>query len=200
MENIELAPPPEEDYGSREELLTAVRSWAANHGYAVTIARSDTAKGRVYLKCDRGGLYRNKYDLSDETRSRQTGSRLINCPFSVVGNQIEGRWVVRVRDKEHNHSASSTTAAHPSLRRLTAKQKEEVATLSKAGAAPRTITAALRHDSTSGQILTTRDIYNARLQLRAENLRGKPPIQALVDEFRTNDVIWRVSKDPYLSE
>ena len=34
---MSLSPPPSNDYSSREELLTSVKSWAAPRGYAVVI-------------------------------------------------------------------------------------------------------------------------------------------------------------------
>jgi hypothetical protein len=49
-----MIPPPENEYESREDLLSAAQSWALGHGYAVTIKRSVAGKN-VQLKCDRGG-------------------------------------------------------------------------------------------------------------------------------------------------
>lgn len=53
---------------------------------------------------------------------------------------------------EHNHDASETPRAHPSLRGLNVEQRTEVAAMSQAGVAPRTIAAAMRN-SGSGSFL-----------------------------------------------
>ncbi|KAI9779373.1 MAG: hypothetical protein M1816_003600 [Peltula sp. TS41687] len=52
-----LSPPPLNDYSSREELLEQVKAWASSQRYALVIARSDNSKGKVTLKCDKGGQY-----------------------------------------------------------------------------------------------------------------------------------------------
>ena len=39
-----MIPPPENEYESREDLLSAAQSWALGHGYAVTIKRSVAEK------------------------------------------------------------------------------------------------------------------------------------------------------------
>lgn len=118
-----LEPPPEDQYSSRDELLTAVKGWAATQGNAITIARSDSKKSVVYLKCDKGGKYRNKRQLIDEQKQHRTGSRLSNCPFSVVGSCIRGIWYLCIGNHHLNHDASNSRAAHPSLRRLNKEQK-----------------------------------------------------------------------------
>ena len=135
---MSLEPPPSQDYITREELLLAVRRWSAGHGYAMTIQRSKP--GKVYLQCDRGGKYRNTRNLISEQRRRATGSRAINCPFSVVGTQVSsGQWFLYTREETHNHDASTTLAAHPILRRLNDEEKSEVTSLTQAGVSPRII-------------------------------------------------------------
>ena len=39
-----MIPPPEDEYDSREDLLSAAQSWALGHGYAVSIKRSVAGK------------------------------------------------------------------------------------------------------------------------------------------------------------
>ncbi len=83
-----LLAPPAGAFESRDSLIASTQEWAANHGYAVVIACSKP--GKVYLQCDRGGRYRNRRHLTDETRRRRTGTRLINCPFSAIGISQNG--------------------------------------------------------------------------------------------------------------
>lgn len=189
---MSLAPPPEDRYDSREELLRAAKDWAANNGYAITIARSNAKKGVVYLQCDRGGSYRNRHHLEENQRRRKTGSRLTGCPFSAVGTSVQDVWFLRVREKDHNHDPSAAPTAHPSLRRFDEGQMEEIRQLSRVGAQPRTIVAALRGEGTNISSITARDVYNARVQIRAENLAGKTPIQTLIEELEEKEFVWEV--------
>ena len=50
-----MIPPPEDEYDSREDLLSAAQSWALGQGYALTIKKRSVAGKSVQLKCDRGG-------------------------------------------------------------------------------------------------------------------------------------------------
>lgn len=188
-----LQPLPTSDYASRPELLDAAKAWAASEGYAVTIARSD--KGRAYLKCDRGGVHQNRRGITEENRCRQTGTRLVNCPFSALAKEENGRWYLYTRNAQHNHKPSATQAAHPSLRRLNNEQKTQITELTKAGAAPRTIVAAMRQSQPEETPLLVKDVYNVRLQIRGETLAGKTPIQALVDQLQDDKFKWRVKTD-----
>lgn len=196
---MSLAPPPENCYNSREELLTAVKSWASANGYAVVIAGSSNAidKAKIYLKCDHGGRYRNKHGVQDNQRCRATGSRLTACPFSVVGNCVQDVWHLRIRNSHHNHEASTTSVAHPSLRRLNEEQLEDVRQLTRVGAPPRTIVAALRGDATETPVpVIARDVYNARVQIRTEALAGQTPLQALVGHLEAEQFVWNVNTTP----
>lgn len=181
-------------YPSRDELITAAKSHAARHHYAITIRTSKP--GRVWLKCDRGGSYRNRLDLNDNTRKRTTGSRLINCPFSVTGTQlINGSWQLSVPNAAHNHEIASSLLAHPSLRRLDQDQMQSVRQMTKAGQAPRIIRATLEAEVETDVHVTLQDLYNIRKQIRREELGARTPIQALVDQLATSKIFHRYQTD-----
>jgi hypothetical protein len=122
---MSLLPPPPEVYTTRNELLSAVRSWGAAHGYATTITRSFPKRGYVYIGCDRAGLLKNCHHVTDENRRRLRNSKRSLCPFSVVGSLKDRLWNLRIRYGEHNHAASSPEA-HSSLRKLDEGEKAEV--------------------------------------------------------------------------
>ena len=102
---------------------------------------------------------RNKH-LTDETRQRRTGSRLMECPFLLRGrcDAKNQRWYLNVLNPEHNHDASDTPAAHPSLRCLDSGQKEEITQLSRVGVPPRTIVTVMQADSAVERPLTVKDV------------------------------------------
>ncbi len=177
---MSLAAPAPEVFESRQALIASTQSWASHHGYAIVITQSKA--GKVYLGCDRGGAYRNRMHLTDATRRRRTGSRLIGCPFSLVGVSLNGTWHLYVRDEQQNHAASTTTSQHPTLQRLSPMQRAEIRELSQAGVAPRAITAFLRREDAGSPVLV-RDVYNARTQMQVESLAGRTPIHELMAQL-----------------
>ncbi len=187
-----LLPPPSEAYETRKALVDAAQAWASTQGYAVTISRSNAKTGVVYLGRDRGGLYHNTHDLTDDSRTRDTGSRRIDRPFSIVGRQRSGIWTLSTRVPCHNHKASDGPDAHPSLRRLAAEQQAQLAELSQAMVKPCNIAIVLlgHGNITEQRPVTLRDVYNVRYCLRIESLAGQAPIHALFTQLSADNVKW----------
>lgn len=177
-----LAPPAGGQFQSRESLIEFVRTFGASNGYAISIARSKERK--VYLCCDRSGKYRNRLNLTEETRRKNTSSRLIECPFSICGTKgFNNIWTLSIRDPTHCHGPSENIAAHPSLRRLDTQAQRQLSEMTRAGVRPREILSSLRQNNPLIST-TSRDIYNIRTRLRQENLRGRTSIQALIEELK----------------
>jgi len=177
----ELSPGP---FASHDELIANLRGRAKLDGYGVSIARSKP--NVVYLACDKGGLNRNNWKLTEETRKRFTTSRRTNCPFSVVGRERDGEWFLEVRNNLHNHPFSSDLSAHPSHRKLDQDQIAEVEAMSLAGIPTRNILTALRKKKTSNSkvLSTARDIYNITSRNKTKSLNGRTPIQTLLYELQ----------------
>jgi Isochorismatase family len=105
-----LIAPPQISYPDKQSLMTAVQAHGKQHGYNVVVKTSsiptDKKPGRaakVWLRCDRGGKYRPRNGLTEATRKRKRTSRLIDCPFMVIGNSSSGLWTVEVVEPHHNH-------------------------------------------------------------------------------------------------
>ena len=118
----QLLPPPSLTYADKQSLMRAVQAHGKQHGYNVVVKTSsiptDKKPGRaakVWLRCDRGGTYRPRNGLTEATRKRRRTSRLIDCPFSVVGNGSSGHWTIEVLEPNHNHGPFNETplAIHP---------------------------------------------------------------------------------------
>ncbi|KAH9266102.1 hypothetical protein BASA84_001273 [Batrachochytrium salamandrivorans] len=174
--------PPIGQFVSRDSLIEHVRTFGAANGYGVKIARSKLNK--VYIGCDRGGNYRKRSDITGETSRYNTSSRLIGCPFSVCGTKgKDDQWTLLVCNPNHNHEASRDNSAHPSLRRLNEHAQGQVMEMSKAGVRPREILSSLRQSDPS-ILAISQDIYSVCKRIRLENLRGRTPLQALVEELK----------------
>lgn len=162
-----LAPMPPSEFNSREELLAGCKDWAAHQGYAVVIARSRS--NRLWLKCDRGGTYENRRNLTQERRKRKRGeSRLLGCEFRMLANvKRDGVWKVETEVAEHNHGPSEDLSAHPTLRRMTDEQVSKVNEMYDNGRSPAETLEELRNLWPDIKVLT-RDIYNARKKYKTQ--------------------------------
>ena len=180
-----LAPMPSSEFASREDLLAGVKDWAAYQGYAVVIARSRF--NRLWLKCDRGGTYENRRNLTPDQRKRKRGdSRLLGCPFKMLATiKKDGTWRVETDIPEHNHEPSEDLSQHPTLRRMTDEQLQKVHEMCEHGNSPSETMEELRRIWPNIKVLT-RDIYNARKKYKtqkelAEAAEGVAPPEPFQD-------------------
>ncbi|CAG8523004.1 16564_t:CDS:2 [Racocetra fulgida] len=124
-----MLPPSPGKFKSHEELLTHVRTFAKTQGYAVTIKRSRSGSNgeikNMNLKCDRGGVYRNRLNLTDDSRCRQTASRLLSCQFELFAIKHDNFWILEIVEPGYNHEASDMLG-HLIIQRLNTKQREQV--------------------------------------------------------------------------
>lgn len=95
---------------NRATLLAAVQAHGKQHGYNVVVKSSSTPTekkpgrtAKVWLRCDRGGHYRPRNGLTEETRKRRRTSRLMDCPFMLVAAGSPGIWTLSVLNPTHNH-------------------------------------------------------------------------------------------------
>jgi hypothetical protein len=176
---MSLLPPQEgEEYVSRELMIDALQRHARSNGYAISTRRWNAKDQALYLKCDRGGEYKARHDRTARDRVRDTGTRLIDCPFSVRANCKLGIWTFKVRNGDHNHERTPSSFSHPIQHRMPPEVKAQVEALSKSGSKPREIRLAI--SQTTNHTLIAQDVYNARSTLRLKNLAGKSPIEALI--------------------
>ncbi|XP_077220614.1 uncharacterized protein LOC143854501 [Tasmannia lanceolata] len=175
-----MLPPPIRRFQSREELLEHVRGFAKTQGYIITIKRSEKEK-KVTLGCDRGGSYRKIPKVPDNLQRKKASSRVTNCPFKMEGRRmINGSWILKIRNREHNHEALKDISEHPFNRRFSEEEVLQIKEMIAAGLQPRQMLSTL---SQSNPKVSSRDVYNIKSKIRLENLSGRTPIQALLDEL-----------------
>jgi hypothetical protein len=117
---MNLEPPPEASYPDKASLLASVQAHGKAHGYNVVVKSSSTPTekkpgrtAKIWLRCDRGGQYRPRNGLTEETRKRKRTSRLMDCPFMLVAAGTPGIWSLTVLNPEHNHGPVIQTPRHP---------------------------------------------------------------------------------------
>ena len=191
-----LAPPPEMEYQSQQELYQAAQNWAKEHGYAIIITHSSTSNGenRFTYQCDKSGsCHSHKKEGDQLSKTKKT-----NCPFKMSGNfyKKRGVWQIKIKDPNHNHSPSSDPSIHPIHRRLNEDQKSLVTQLTNAGVAPLKIKSALMQQSDAPPSATLNTIYNHRNQLRSNLLEGRTSIEALIFEIRKNNFYHMIEISP----
>lgn len=188
-EPLTMEPPPEGTYYDTPELgISAVNTFARDHGYGLTTRRSKrTKKGvlkTIRLCCDRGREYDTRWQEKRGDLIREASTAMNGCQFGLSLRLQHNTNTWRLQHDEvitHNHgpSAPSTHAVH---RRLELAQK--ALTIDHQliqGYTTRQILTSIREDPRS--ILVSQDIYNRRKKLSEEFLAGRTPIQALLIEL-----------------
>ncbi|ERN09785.1 hypothetical protein AMTR_s00029p00241780 [Amborella trichopoda] len=161
-----MLPPPEEKFQYRDELLNYVRNFAMTQGYMITIKRSEKDR-RVVLGCDRGGTYKSNGYIS--LQKRKTKSRLISCPFQMLGvKKSDGLWVLKLKNPDHNHGPWKDISSHPFCRRFSEEEILRIKEMNVAGFQPRQILDALKQSNPNLQAVLT-DVYNVKGKIRLEN-------------------------------
>lgn len=180
--------PTEGDYKSRDELVAAIKIWAASRGY-VFITRKSTTKtsGRkiVTYACDRSG--QPKASVEKE-RTRKTTTRGTGCPFLVLAKESLDKtsWSLQHRpDKicsKHNYPPSQHPSAHPVHRKLNASGKATLSELISAGISPRDIRTYLRQQDRNS-LVTRQDIYNCIAKLKDDMYEGQSSIRTSINQL-----------------
>jgi hypothetical protein len=145
----------------------------------------------VVLKCDRGGEYVNVLNLTDETHQRETHTRLTGCDFEIVYSSVKGVWAIRKISGNHNHELGGNLASHVVKRCLSELEKAKVRALGGQGLAPKDIICIVRKEFANSHS-KAKEIYNELGTARAEELRGRRPIEALVELISCTDYFSKV--------
>ena len=83
---MSLIHPPNCQFETTAALKEYVQSFARTQGYPVVTERS-VHERQIRLRCDRGGRYKNMLKLTPFSRRRNTGTRLVSCPFKGYGRK-----------------------------------------------------------------------------------------------------------------
>jgi hypothetical protein len=181
-----LLPSEALEFSSRKALEEALQSHAKENGYAITVQRSNIKDGAIYYRYDREGKYKPDRSLYEFNRRRDTGSRRIDCPFSIRANVKDKTWTIKIRNADHNHDATSAIA-HPIQHCPPLEIANQIETLTTTGSALKEIVAAIRQ--ATDHPIVSNDVYNIRKLLKARNLAGKTPIEALITQLSTSNYI-----------
>jgi len=177
------------EFTTRKELIEDLRNSYEQEGVVLTIKTSK--EKRVLLKCDRGGEYVNVLNLTNETCQRETHTRRTSCDFEIVCSSVKGVWAVCKISSNHNHELGGNFAGHAVKHRLSELEKAKVRTLGGQGLAPKDIICIVRKEFANSHS-TAKEIYNELETARVEELRGRGPIETLVELISCSDYFSKV--------
>ena len=190
--------PPAETFYSLDEAEQQIYQHAFDNGYALT--RNQTRKDkkgkprRWDFRCDKGGNQQTQGVI------RQTSTRMTDCPFelrllrvldSSSGSSSDIR--LEIFNSNHNHPPSDDNRQHAQYRRPTAREVATIQSLSRSGVPPRLILNNLI-EKDPNTLVTSQDIHNTKVKERKEQLAGRTPIEALIQQLITNEN-WAVLYD-----
>ncbi|KAF2843148.1 hypothetical protein M501DRAFT_1027981 [Patellaria atrata CBS 101060] len=174
-----LPPPPQRAYPSRETLVEAAQTHAAEHGYAVSINNTWKSQQRVKVACVCYGKPKNTHKLSEETRVRKNRtSHKTGCRMWVEGRRREedGLWWLTVKESRHNHPGREVGAfaVHRKSTWDSGRVKEVIDEEVARGTKAKKLLEILE-EKCPGVRITKRDIYNQTAQARRGGLRQQTP-------------------------
>jgi hypothetical protein len=104
---------------------------------------------------------------------------------------VKGVWAVRKISGNHNHELGGNLAGHAVKRRLNELEKVKVQALGGQGLAPKDIICIVRKEFANSHS-TAKEIYYELGTVRAKELRGRGPIEALVELISCTDYFSKV--------
>ena len=146
----DLAPPSNSTFSTYEDLFSYLQDHAAAHGYAVAVGKSKREREGLirtrYIQCVKSGRPRDR--VAD--RKKPLISQKTECPFRCRAHRIDGvrngeeqvQWELTVMEPTHNHGPSDPIAHHQH-RKFPTAIREQVAAMTKAGIAPKQISATI---------------------------------------------------------
>jgi len=104
---------------------------------------------------------------------------------------VKGVWAIHKISSSHNHQLGGNLAGHAVKRCLSELEKAKVRALNGQGLAPKDILCIL-HKEFANSHSTAREIYNELVVVRMEELKGRGPIEALVELISCFDYFSKV--------
>ncbi|KAL0231061.1 hypothetical protein GEMRC1_010466 [Eukaryota sp. GEM-RC1] len=187
--------PPLFSFEDRAALLQAVRMWAFQHGFVLSISHSSDSF--IYLICDR--------EFREEVNTDSGVSKKTGCSFMIYCRLKEGIWENLDTDGHHSvHNFVPNLAAHPPFRRWWIQEhQDEILSFCAAGHTPKEIVKTLRSrypptsdaslDITACPLLY-KDVSNFRQKWKRTQQQGLSDIAALF-ELLANSPQWIQQSD-----
>lgn len=104
----------------------------------------------------------------------------------TISRTPDNEWGIEVLNSTHNHEPSLKASAHPAHRKLTSDEQKLVKSMTDRAAKPRDIILAIKQVNPHTHV-TASNVRNQKVKLRKEELAGRTPTQAVLDQWITLD-------------
>ncbi|MBW0508755.1 hypothetical protein O181_048470 [Austropuccinia psidii MF-1] len=187
-----LKPPTEGKFQTLELLWQHVHNAARDKGYSVSTLRSNMTHNQVEIGCDRSGT-----PNPNKSSSKTITSRKLDCPSRLYARKYDksATWTLKVKNPEHSHDATENIIAHPAFRKFNEKETYQIAQMSESLLIPRQIQALLCSQRESDRPVILQDIYNQVKKIKKDKLKGRRPIDALIETVKEENFAWSSARD-----
>ncbi|CCE29047.1 uncharacterized protein CPUR_02738 [Claviceps purpurea 20.1] len=169
--------PQSTQFDSFDDLYDFLQSFHRDNGAALTKDRTRKKAGVMtscVFVCDRGSRR-----PSASAGLRNTTTQKIDCPFKIVAStskRAQWKWTYHVKVGQHNHGPSVDPSAHNIHRRRTPAQREVAKQVYRdRNVRPRELMKIVKDVEKRPSYFRDRDIYNDRVRIKLDALRGKTP-------------------------
>ncbi|MBW0592494.1 hypothetical protein O181_132209 [Austropuccinia psidii MF-1] len=142
---------------------------------------------QIEIGCDRSGT-----PNSNKSPSKTVTSRKIDYTRKYAKSTT---WTLKVKNPEHSHHATENIMAHPSFRKLNEQEKSQISQMFESLLMPRKIQAQLCSQRDSDRPVILQDISNQVKKIKKDKLKGRRPIDALIDTFKQGNFVWASARD-----
>ncbi|MBW0465554.1 hypothetical protein O181_005269 [Austropuccinia psidii MF-1] len=179
--------PTEGEFKTLEPLWQHVYNVARAQGYAVSTLRSNIAPNQMEIGCDRSGT-----PNSNKNPSKTVTSTKLDCPFRLDARKYakSTTWTLQVKNPEHSHDATENIMAHPAFRKFNEQETSQISQMSESLLLPRQIQAQLCSKRDSDRPVILQDIYNQVKKIKKDKLKGRRPIDSLIDTLKEENFVW----------
>ncbi|MBW0540868.1 hypothetical protein O181_080583 [Austropuccinia psidii MF-1] len=142
---------------------------------------------QIEIGCDRSGT----------PNPNKSPSRKLDCPFRLYARKYakSTTWTLKVKNPEHSHEATENIMAHPAFRKFNEQETSEIAQMSESLLMPRQIHAQLCSQRESERPVIIQDIYNQVKKINKDKLKGRRPIDALIDTLKQENFVCSYERD-----
>ncbi|GAA0171232.1 hypothetical protein LIER_25316 [Lithospermum erythrorhizon] len=133
----------------------------------------------IIVACECSGKSRMNFKTLEtkNNKIRATTTKITNCPFRLrISEVVDNTWKLQVVKGIHNHSPTLDASGHSLACKLSQKYVDTTKRLTKAGAKPRKIIAAIKYEDPSN-FSKKQTIYNIRHQLKHEMMEDRSVLQ-----------------------
>ncbi|MBW0471436.1 hypothetical protein O181_011151 [Austropuccinia psidii MF-1] len=147
---------------------------------------------QIEIGCDRSGT-----PNPNKKSSKTVTSRNIDCPFRLYARKYakSTTWTLKVKNPEHSHDATETIMAHPAFRKFDEQETSQIAQMSELLLMPMKIQDQLCSQRESDRPVILQDIYNQVKKIKKDKLKGRRPIDALIDTLKEENFVWSSARD-----